>query len=643
MAELTFRLAAILPALLLLTDTAVQAKPAHEGKLDRLAARLLQAPFSYQPLNVELAGALELATDDELSQKVPTASGPLRTTDLFVAGDYAYVASYANRLYVVDISSPEHMYVVAEVETPGPAVDVKVQGDLAAIAVQGAGLRFGVTLVDVSDPRQPQVLTEFFDRSWRGIHNLFVHGERIYLAPIEGSGSVRGVIILDISRPTQPRISDRWINENNRFSGRIHDVFVDEGRAYLSDPFSGLVILDLSDPDNPVTLSSLSFDEGIHSAWANEGYVYCNQEFGSWERSIHVVDISDPTNPVKVEEFRAEGPPDDEIVGPHNPYVRDGLLYYAYYDAGLRIFDLSDPAAPRQVGYHPTTLAWGAHPHADGIIYVADSREGLLAFRFTGEQTAVEEAAEVEPPGFELRQNAPNPFNTATVISFSLPRQATVNLAIFNLAGQKVATLMSDERDSGSHAVGWDGRGDPERAAFNAISGDRRRISNCKREKDLTSGTNRAFVSDNRVRSVNEGVARESVRKGIARAPQGFPHPSFRAATAGDARDNVAGTAARAVARSLRRRAAPLQETVPHQAPGLSHPGTVLRRPVGGRQGALAARRPGRPGGPGGEPGLRQSPEQGRHPAGHPVRQDMEGPPPGRSRRFNSAEKSSTQ
>ena len=469
MAELTIRFVAILPALLLLTDTAVQAKPAHEGKLDRLAERLLQAPFSYQPLNVEFVGALELATDDELSQKVPTTAGPLRTTDLFMAGDYAYVGSYANRLYVVDISSPEQMHVVAEVETPGPAVDVKVQGDLAVIAVQGAGLRFGVTLVNVSDPRQPQVLAEFFDSSWRGIHNLFVHGERVYLAPIEGIVRLRGVIILDISQPAQPRISGRWTNEDDRFSGLIHDVFVDEGRAYLSDPFSGLVILDLSDPDNPVTLSSLSFDEGIHSAWASNGYVYCNQEFGSWERSLHVVDTSDPTNPVKVAEFRAERPPDDEILGPHNPYVRDGLLYYAYYDAGLRIFDLADPAAPRQVGYHPTTLAWGAHPHDDGIIYVADSREGLLAFRYTGQQTVVEEAADVELLGFVLRQNAPNPFNTSTVISFSLPRRAAVNLAIFNLAGQKVATLMSGERDSGSHAVGWDGRGDDGRSLASGV------------------------------------------------------------------------------------------------------------------------------------------------------------------------------
>ena len=46
----------------------------------------------------------------------------------------------------------------------------------------------------------------------------------------------------------------------------------------------------------------------------------------------------------------------------------------------------------------------------------------------------------------------------------------------------------------------------------------------------LYMGANRAFVSDKRVRYVNEGIARESVRKGIAREPQGFPRSPFRPA-----------------------------------------------------------------------------------------------------------------
>ena len=99
-----------------------------------------------------------------------------------------------------------------------------------------------------------------------------------------------------------------------------------------------------------------------------------------------------------VGEYAASGAPDDEIIGPHNPFVRDGLLYYAHYDAGLRIFDLSEPAAPQQVGYHPATLAWGAHPHDDGYVYMADGREGLLAVRYTDLSKLVQESVvSVEP------------------------------------------------------------------------------------------------------------------------------------------------------------------------------------------------------------------------------------------------------
>ena len=468
-------LVATLTTLMLLAVAPVHAKPAHEGKLEHLAEHLQETPFSYEPLNVELVGALDVAQKEALSQEVPTFAGPFKTTDLFVSGEFAYIGSFANRLYVVDISSPEEMHVVAEVETPGPAVDVKVEGDLAIIAVQRVGLRLGLMMVDVSDPRRPRVLAEFSDRSWQGIHNLFLHGDRAYLAPIERSDGVRGIFILDVSQPSEPRISGRWINENARFSNLIHDVFVDGNRAYVSDFFSGLVILDLSDPDKPVTLSSLPLEGGIHSAWAHDGYVYCNQEFGGWERPLHVVDAHDPANPVKLGDFRAEGPPADEIVGPHNPFVRDGLLYYAYYDAGLRIFDLADPSAPRQVGFYPTTLAWGAHPHTDGNTYVADSREGLIALRYTGPRpglgTAIEETrtTNVEPGEFALGQNAPNPFNSSTVINFSLPRHSAVDLAIFNLAGQKVTTIVRGERLEGSHSVGWDGRDNDGRSLASGV------------------------------------------------------------------------------------------------------------------------------------------------------------------------------
>jgi len=66
-------------------------------------------------------------------------------------------------------------------------------------------------------------------------------------------------------------------------------------------------------------------------------------------------------------------------------------------------------------------------------------------------------AAEVTLPGeYILAQNFPNPFNAATEIHFALPEAGQVRLAIFNTAGQLVATLTDVYRQAGWHRVTWD-------------------------------------------------------------------------------------------------------------------------------------------------------------------------------------------
>ena len=61
------------------------------------------------------------------------------------------------------------------------------------------------------------------------------------------------------------------------------------------------------------------------------------------------------------------------------------------------------------------------------------------------------------PTEFALHQNYPNPFNPATEISFSLPNAADVKLEIFNIMGQRVATLADQHLEAGNHGVIWDG------------------------------------------------------------------------------------------------------------------------------------------------------------------------------------------
>ena len=74
--------------------------------------------------------------------------------------------------------------------------------------------------------------------------------------------------------------------------------------------------------------------------------------------------------------------------------------------------------------------------------------------------TSVHEVAGGElPRTFDLKQNYPNPFNPSTTIEFSIPRAAHVVLNVFNTLGQKITTLVSDERGPGTYSTRWDAAG----------------------------------------------------------------------------------------------------------------------------------------------------------------------------------------
>lgn len=59
---------------------------------------------------------------------------------------------------------------------------------------------------------------------------------------------------------------------------------------------------------------------------------------------------------------------------------------------------------------------------------------------------------------YQLKQNYPNPFNSITTIDYHLPAENFVELAIYNLLGQRIRTLTNTQRSEGPHQVQWDGR-----------------------------------------------------------------------------------------------------------------------------------------------------------------------------------------
>jgi hypothetical protein len=88
-------------------------------------------------------------------------------------------------------------------------------------------------------------------------------------------------------------------------------------------------------------------------------------------------------------------------------------------------------------------------------------------------------AAPAIPKAYALTQNYPNPFNPSTEISFDLPQASHVNLTIYNVLGQKVQTLVDEQREAGSYTVTWDASPYSSGVYFYRISADN--FSNTKK------------------------------------------------------------------------------------------------------------------------------------------------------------------
>ncbi|MCD4707680.1 MAG: T9SS type A sorting domain-containing protein, partial [Candidatus Sabulitectum sp.] len=68
-----------------------------------------------------------------------------------------------------------------------------------------------------------------------------------------------------------------------------------------------------------------------------------------------------------------------------------------------------------------------------------------------------------------LHQNYPNPFQSATTITYELPCATHVSVSIFDTAGRRVCTLVDQARLTGNHSIVWDGRDSSGYPAYSGI------------------------------------------------------------------------------------------------------------------------------------------------------------------------------
>ncbi|TFG96089.1 MAG: T9SS type A sorting domain-containing protein [Calditrichales bacterium] len=89
------------------------------------------------------------------------------------------------------------------------------------------------------------------------------------------------------------------------------------------------------------------------------------------------------------------------------------------------------------------------------------NRDFVYLFLNTGLNlpTDLAEKHNLVPNQFLLEQNYPNPFNPKTMISYQLPVTSQVDLSIYNILGQKIATLVSEKQPAGTYKINWNANG----------------------------------------------------------------------------------------------------------------------------------------------------------------------------------------
>ena len=181
------------------------------------------------------------------------------------------------------------------------------------------------------------------------------------------------------------------------------------------------------------------------------GYISGHSTFSRAAAEVMTLLTGDPFFPGGMGEFHALR--NEFLVFEEGPSV-DLVLQWATYR------DASDQTSLSRI--------WGGiHPPADDIpgrligLRIGRDAFALAEEHFGAPQTAVaEEKVDEVPADFALEQNWPNPFNAGTAISFALPAHDAVDLAVYNISGQRVVTLVRGERPAGRHRVAWDGRDD---------------------------------------------------------------------------------------------------------------------------------------------------------------------------------------
>lgn len=363
-----------------------------------------------------LAGRYPCANVDLLADLSYTDLGGIADADLVTdlwgwtdpaTGREFVLVSLARGTAFVDITTPTEPINLGMLDVPArgdlvPIQDVKVYADHAFIVGETPG--HGMQVVDLVQLATDGTIVEV--ASYDGFdtaHNLAIDTEAGFAYAVGTDTCGGGFHIVDISDPTDPTQAGCFAA-----GGPIHDA---QCVAYHGpDPdYQGnqvcfaatedsLSIIDVTDKANPTVTGRQTYESVgyTHQGWLSEdqSWFFLGDEFdetASGENTRTIVwNVKDLDDPLPIGSFF------DELGATnHNIFVSGSTMYQANYEGGLRIFDVSDPAAMSYplLGFFDTypsrnssefNGAFGVYPYfGSGVIAISNMGTGLILVRPT--------------------------------------------------------------------------------------------------------------------------------------------------------------------------------------------------------------------------------------------------------------------
>ena len=324
---------------------------------------------------------------------------------------------------LVDVSDPAKPRQLASIEVPPGTHSHKVRAANGLMLVNreahggqpsSPNPPRGLGIYDVSTPSRPREIT-----LWRsggtGVHRFTFDGRYAYISP-EMDGYVGNIMmILDLHDPSRPQEVGRWWmpgqwtagGETPTWSGRQHRCHHPirlGNRLYVSYWHGGFVILDVEDLAKPRFVSGLDWSPPFltptHTALpvpfplhGRRVMLVADEDVAKLEPGppafLWLVDITHEQRPVPFASFQvdADGKPQPDMTGCHQPCetITSTEIPVAWFAHGLRIVDIANPHAPREVGHFLPPVPEGATRVCSndvcvddrGLMYLVDRGRGV--------------------------------------------------------------------------------------------------------------------------------------------------------------------------------------------------------------------------------------------------------------------------